>query len=49
MLKLSIFCAAVLALGATDIVRMRRENLKREMIPYVIIAAAAVVLFMEVA
>ena len=41
MLKLTIFSLTLLALGSADIAVMRREKLNREMVPYVIVAAAA--------
>jgi len=42
MLKFVIFSITLLALGASDISAMRRENLKREIAPYAILVAAAI-------
>ena len=41
MQKLIIFFAVLLALGVTDIVLMKKRGLYREMIPYIILSAAA--------
>jgi len=41
MIKFIIFSIVMLTLGVTDISVMSRANLKREIVPYAILAAAA--------
>ena len=41
MVKLVIFCISLFTLGAVDIAVMRKSNLKREIVPYMIIAVGA--------
>ena len=41
MLKLTLFFAVLLTLGVTDIVLMKKEGFRREMVPYMVITVAA--------
>ena len=41
MLKIVVYCAALFTLSVVDIVIMKRQSLKKEMVPYVILAALA--------